>query len=327
MANMKVDIKEDYIKGGTQKEFYKEPEKEKCTCLLCGANNYEHIANERGLSVVRCKECELLYTNPRAVDTEKNYFGDINVFFDEARMVFKGQRPHHRDRNYIFELKAIKKLKPEGSRLLDIGSNMGFYLRIAKQMGFNAEGVEPSPSLATLAEKQWNIKIHNGFLEDVNLPEKHYDVISLIDVFEHVTNPSELLISAGKILKDDGIIVIKVPNGDYNLSKQKLAKLMGKSGMDIWDCREHVAHYTYATFRKMAEKSGFKIKKFIIPIPIHTPVWQNLVGHYYLHTSPTILDLKRIIPRNMFYYAGCIENIFSKKNHFAPDLMFMIEKK
>jgi len=122
-------------------------------------------------------------------------------------------------------------------------------------------------------------------------------------------------------------MVIKVPNGDYNISKQKLAKLAGKSGMDIWDCREHVAHYTYKTFEKTAEKSGFKIKKYIMPIPIHTPVWQNLVGHYYLHTSPSILDWKRIILRNMFYYAGCIENLFSKKNHFVPDIMFILEKK
>jgi 2-polyprenyl-3-methyl-5-hydroxy-6-metoxy-1,4-benzoquinol methylase len=322
-----IDVKEDYIKGGTQKEFYGDNEKENCTCLLCGADNYTHIADERGLKVVKCKECGLFYTNPRAVDTEKNYFGDIDIFRSEARMIFKGQRPHHRDRNYIFELKAIKKIKGEGSKLLDVGSNMGFYLRIAKQMGFNAEGVEPSPSLANLCEKEWGIKVHNGFLEEVNLPEKHYDVISLIDVFEHVTNPSELLISAGKILKDDGIIAIKVPNGDYNISKQKLANLAGKSGMDIWDCREHVAHYTYATFKKMAEKSGFKIKQYIMPIPIHTPVWQDQVGHYYLHPSPVILDWKRITIRNMFYYAGCVQNLFRKKNNFVPDVMFIIEKK
>jgi len=321
---MNVDIKGDYIKGGTQKEFYGESEKENSNCLLCGAVNYTHIADERGLSVVKCRECGLLYTNPRAVDTEKNY---IDIFSSEARMIFKGQRPHHRDRNYIFELKAIKKFKKEGSKLLDVGSNMGFYLRIAKQMGFDAEGVEPSPALASLSEKQWGIKIHNGFLEEVNLPEKHYDVVSLIDVFEHVTNPSELLISAGKILKDDGIVAIKVPNGDYNLSKQKLAKLTGRAGMDIWDCREHVAHYTYETFKKMADKGGFKIKKYIIPIPIHTPIWETLVGHYYLHPSPFILDWKRIVLRNMFYYAGCFQNIFRKKNNFAPDIMFIIEKK
>jgi hypothetical protein len=133
--------------------------------------------------------------------------------------------------------------------------------------------------------------------------------------------------AGGKILKDDGIAVIKVPNGDYNMTKQKLAKLTGKTGMPIWDTCEHVAHYTPATFEKVADKAGFKIKKFIIPIPIHTPLWEKHVGHYYLHPNPFILDWKRITLRNMFYYAGCIENLFSKKNHFAPDLMFILEKK
>ncbi len=321
------DVKDDYIRGGTQKIFYREGEKEACKCLLCGADNYIHIADERGLSVVKCRECNLLYTNPRAVDSEKNYFGDIDIFRDEARMIFKGQRPHHRDRNYIFELKHIKKIKGEGKKLVDVGSNMGFYLRIAKKMGFDAEGVEPSPSLAKLSSEQWGLKIHNGFLENVSLPDKYCDVLSLIDVFEHVTNPSELLGTAHRIIKDDGIVVIKVPNGDYNLSKQRLAKMTGKSGMDIWDCCEHVAHYTYATFKKMAEKSGFKIKKFIVPIPIHTPIWAQLVGHYYLHPTPVILDWKRIAIRNTFYQAGRFENLFGRKNHFAPDLMFIIEKK
>jgi SAM-dependent methyltransferase len=217
---MEFDVKDDYVRGGTQKIFYAEGEKETCNCLLCGANNFTHIADERGLSVVRCKECDLLYTNPRAVDSEMNYFGDLSIFKEEARMIFKGQRPHHRDRNYIFELKHIKKIKGAGSKLVDVGSNMGFYLRIAKEMGFDAEGVEPSPSLAKLSEEQWKLKIHNGFLEDVNLPDKYCDVVSLIDVFEHVTNPIELLQTSHRILKDDGIVAIKVPNGDYNISKQ-----------------------------------------------------------------------------------------------------------
>lgn len=108
---MNIAVKEDYIKGGTQKEFYSEADKEKCNCLLCGSDNAVHIADERGLTVVQCRGCGLLYTNPRAVDTEKKYFGDINIFREEARLIFKGQRPHHRDRNYIFELNAIKKLK------------------------------------------------------------------------------------------------------------------------------------------------------------------------------------------------------------------------
>jgi SAM-dependent methyltransferase len=185
MAELNSDL---YIKGGTQKDFYNENEKETCTCALCGSSNFKTIATESGLGVVACSNCSFIYTNPRAKSTEENYFGNAAIFFNEARLVFSGHKPHHRDKNYEYELKKIKKNKNSGN-LLDIGCNMGFFARKAKQMGFNVEAVEPSPALAKIAAEQFGLKVHNSFLEKANLPEKHYDVITLIDVFEHVTNP------------------------------------------------------------------------------------------------------------------------------------------
>jgi SAM-dependent methyltransferase len=205
---------------------------------------------------------------------------------------------------------------------------MGFFLSKAAGMGFEAEGVEPSPSLAKIAAEQFNLKIHNSFLENSNLVDKNYDVITLIDVFEHVTNPQELLNNCRRILKDDGIIAIKVPNGNYNHFKLKLSKLLNKTAsMNIWDCCEHVVHYTPKTFKSMINKCGFKTKSFFIPIPIHSPIWAEHVGYYYQYKSPFILDWKRIILRNIFFRFGQIEKFVGGKIRFGPDLMFIIQKK
>ncbi|MDD2345525.1 MAG: class I SAM-dependent methyltransferase [Bacteroidales bacterium] len=327
MNENKVSVKQDYIKGGTQKDFYNESERESWDCPYCKSDSSIILDTDRGLSVVRCNKCELIYTNPRAKDSEHNYFGDVDVFENEARLIFKNQKPHHRDRNYIYELKKIKKIKPSG-KMLDVGSNMGFFMRKAREFGYDVEGVEPSPSLAKLSREKWGLIIHNAFLESANLEEKSFDIITLIDVFEHVTNPKEMLDACNKLLKDDGIIVIKVPNGDYNHFKMKLGKITGMGySMDIWDCYEHVVHYTPKTFNNMISSCNYKIQKFIIPLPIHTPIWADLVGHYYLHTSPFILDWKRITLRNIFYYIGKMERVFCKKIRFGPDLMFVIKKK
>lgn len=148
-----------------------------------------------------------------------------------------------------------------------------------------------------------------------------------MDVLEHVINPKELLDTAYGLLKTDGILVIKVPNGDYNHFKMKLAKMLRKNkGMDIWDCCEHVIHYTPQTFRKMATSSGFKLKQSFIPLPINPPVWHNYVGHYFQYPSPFILDWKRITLRNIFFYLGKIEFAIRGKTNFGPDLMFILEK-
>ena len=319
--------KGDYIHGGIQKDFYGKEEKTSWPCPLCGSFTHQTIDSDRGLSIVICKGCGLNYTNPRTIDAEENYFGDATIFFNEAQLIFKGKKPHHRDRNYVYELKKIKKHKPKG-KLLDVGTNMGFFLRKAKELGFETEGVEPSPALSAIAREQFGLKIHTAFLEQVELPEKSYDVITLIDVFEHVTDPKGMLAACKKLLKDDGIIAIKVPNGDYNLFKMKLAQLTGrKANMDVWDLCEHVVHYTPKTFKRMVEESGFRIKSFFIPLPIHSPIWANLVGHYYQYPSPFILDWKRILLRNAFYKIGKLEKLLGGKVRFGPDLMFIIEKK
>ncbi|NMC98424.1 MAG: class I SAM-dependent methyltransferase, partial [Bacteroidales bacterium] len=309
--------KNDYIHGGTQKDFYNENEREFCSCPLCGNDKYFQLYTERGLSVVKCKNCDLIYTNPRAKNAEENYFGDASVFYNEAMLIFKGKKAHHRDKNYEYELKKIKKIKKCG-KLLDVGTNMGFFLRKARDVGFEVEGVEPSPSLSKIARENWGLKIHTSFLEKADLPNNNYDIITLIDVFEHVTNPKELLKVSYILLKPDGIIAIKVPNGDYNYFKMKFAKAFRKAkNMDIWDCYEHVVHYTPKTFAKMVESCGFKVKTSFIPLPIHTPIWANLVGHYYQYPSPFILDWKRIILRNLFYRIGKIEYWLTGKSNFG----------
>ncbi len=327
MLIMEKLLKDDYIHGGTQKDFYEENEREFCNCPLCDTSDCQTIDSDKGLSIVKCKSCDLIYTNPRAKNAQENYFGDADTFYNEARLIFKGKKPHHRDKNYEYELKKIKKLKSNGN-LLDVGTNMGFFLRKAKEFGYETEGVEPSPALSKIARDNWGLKIHTCFLEHANLQKNNYDVITLIDVFEHVTNPKDLLATSYNFLKKDGIIAIKVPNGDYNHFKMSLGKLTGKGkSMDIWDCCEHVVHYTPKTFAKMVDSCGYKVKKAFIPLPIHSPIWANLVGHYYQYPSPAILDWKRIILRNLFYYIGRLEFTSFKRTRFGPDLMFIIEKK
>lgn len=325
--NYKNDT-DTYIKGGRQKNSYEADEVENCSCPLCGESRTEFIYAERkSLKVVKCVSCELIYVNPRVKQAETNYWGDAEIYFNEAKLIFSGKKSHHRDPNYLYELKHLKKIKPSG-KLLDIGCSMGFFLNKARSVGYEVCGVEPSPSLSAIAKEQFKLEVINSYFEGSVVPEKSTDIITMIDVFEHVTNPAELLQTAHRVLKDDGIMCIKVPNGNYNLLKLRLARLTGKEKEhDLFDSYEHVVHYTKKTMKKMLEKQGFVIKKVIIPLPIHPPVWASLVGHYYQYPSPFSLDRKRIVLRNIFYSLGKTGHAIGTKASFAPDLMFITEKK
>lgn len=318
---------DDYIHGGTQLDYYSEKDVETTACLNCGSEKRIHIYTERGhLGIVRCQDCDLIYTSPCAKDTEKNYFGDAQLFYNEAHLIFKGKQIHHRDKNYEYELREIQRIKPKGT-LLDIGSNMGFFLRKAREFGFQAEGVEPSESLAGIARQEFKLTINNNFFKKEDYAGRHFDVMTLIDVFEHVSKPKDLLKEIHAVLDQDGILCIKVPNGNYNVLKLKIARLMNREAQhELFNAYEHVGHYTIASMKKMAESCGFKVQKAIVPLPVDPPLWANLVGHYFQYPSPFWWDWKRIVLRKLFYWVGKLENAFSGSVHFGPDLLFVLRK-
>ena len=148
-----------YIRGGTQKDFYKIEDTETTFCPYCNSSNFLKIHSEMGnLGIVDCLDCGLTYANPRVKNSHENYWGDPDIYFEEGKDIFNGTKSHHRDKNYLEELFHIKKFKDSG-KLLDVGANMGFFLRKAKEKGFNAIGLDPSESLSELGKKHFGLNI------------------------------------------------------------------------------------------------------------------------------------------------------------------------
>lgn len=320
---------DDYIRGGTQKSFYTESEVSSVSCPSCNSVNSKLIYKERGaLGVVRCLSCSLIYVNPRLKEPEKIYWGDTQKYLEEARLIFEGKLGHHRDPNYFADLKLIKKYKPAGN-LLDIGTNMGFFLRKAKGWSWNLYGVEPSPSLSDMARKYFGLNVKTAFLEDAGFEPGFFDVVTLTDVFEHLTNPKGMLKEAYRILKPQGIIFIKVPNGLFNIFKLTGARLTGSlKNYDIFDSYEHVVHYTQKTIGTMLRECGFKVVNFSIGKPIQLPVWHKYVGQFYLYPSPWVLDFKRHSARILLYILSLIERKLrlNRIGYLAPNIIVIARK-
>jgi len=319
----------DYEKGGRQKEYYSESEVITRVCPLCGGRDHIRICQERGnVGVVKCKKCSLIYVNPMVRDPEKNYWGDEKKYFEEARLIFEGKAKSHRDTNYLEDLKVIEKIKPEGN-FLDIGTNAGFFLRHTRGKKWNVAGVDPSPVLSDMARKYFGLNVKTCYLNEAGFENEYFDVVTMTDVFEHVPEPKRLLADIKKVIKKDGILFIKVPNGSYNLLKLNLARLTGRLGKhDIFDSYEHVTHYSHNTLKRMLEESGFKIRKVVIGRPIQIPVWHKYTGHYYQYPSPWFMDWKSYIIRSLFYWTSRFERIlrFGNIGYFAPNIIVVAKK-
>ncbi len=320
----------NYEKGGTQKQFYDQSEVMIAACPFCEEKKHREIHKERGaLGVVHCVNCGLIYVNPRLKEPEKVYWGDADKYFKEAKLIFEGKLKHHRDLNYLQDLKLIYRHKPSGN-FLDVGTNMGFFLRNARGQNWNLYGVEPSPSLSSLAREHFGLNVKTAFLEEAGFENNFFDIVSMTDVFEHISQPKKMLGEVKRILKPDGIIFIKVPNGNFNLFKLRLAKLTGKlKNYDLFDSYEHLVHYSHATLKKMLDLCGFKIIKACIGRPIQLPVWHNYVGAYYQYPSPWSMDFKRQSGRTLLYYLSLIEFRFrlNQIGYLAPNIITIAKKR
>lgn len=156
--------------------------------------------------------------------------------------------------------KIIEAVLPykKGGRLLDVGAASGILLEQAGRLGFDGEGVEPSRSLAKSAQSS-GLKVHLGTFPH---PAVHgeYDVISLVDVIEHVPIPVPLLRSIAAQLKPDGVGVLTTPDVESFVAK--------RLGPRWWHFRvAHIGYFSRKTMLKALDAAGLEA------VAITSPAW------------------------------------------------------
>ncbi len=237
-------------------------------CPTCHADEPTRVAHEGPLGIVRCRRCDLLYVSPRLAEPQAHYHGDREAVLRKYGAILRGERRHNRDPNYEQELGLLRRLKPTG-RLLDVGTHCGFFLRKARGMGWELRGVEPSPIGAQFAREFYGLDVVNATLQEAGFPNGSVDLVTMVDVFEHLSDPLEVLGEVRRVLRDDGLLFVKVPNGRYNLFKHRLInRLLGLREVEIFDAKEHVAHYTVDTLAATLAAAGFRVKLAFVPLPI-----------------------------------------------------------
>jgi SAM-dependent methyltransferase len=141
--------------------------------------------------------------------------------------------------------------KPNG-KLLDFGCGWGFFLGCAKERGWDIFGLEPLPAHAVYTRAKFGATVVTDTLRDETFEDDFFDVITSIQVFEHLLYPSEDLSKLYRTLKPGGIIVIEVPNID-----NFLVRLL-KSGHRHF-VADHLNFFSPHTLQLLLEKYNFKV--------------------------------------------------------------------
>lgn len=160
----------------------------------------------------RCQACGQLVSQISAAA-----FSNSMKEFDTPRGTLptpRTQRRHDARAAKLFGAVSALVHAEEGraARLLDIGCSSGALLRSAVTHGFDGEGVEPAAQAAEYA-RSTGLTVFQGYLQEAGYPAASFDVVTLMEVIEHLPDPGALLREIWRVLKPNGILVVGTGNG------------------------------------------------------------------------------------------------------------------
>lgn len=219
--------------------------------------------------IQRCQKCGFLQCSD--LQNVLNFYEELEDFAYEdsrAERVLQANRL----------LKQVQKYRANG-RLLDIGAGSGILVEQAIKMGYSAEGIEPSKWLQEQAKK-YGLPVYLGTFPHPELTGQ-YDVVTLIDVIEHVSNPVNLLSDICNAISDNGIVVVVTPD---------VGSLMARIlGWKWWHFRiAHIGYFNKKTLGMALDKAGFQL------IRMARPTWYFTANYLFERASKYLPSFLRI---------------------------------
>lgn len=114
-------------------------------------------------------------------------------------------------KSYGRALDRFEALQGKPGSLLDVGCGSGHFLGLAKEKGWQVDGLDFDEASLRRAQEYFGVPTYQGTLETIEL-DREYDVITMWDYLEHVEKPYEIVQRAHSILKPKGLLMIACPN-------------------------------------------------------------------------------------------------------------------
>jgi 2-polyprenyl-3-methyl-5-hydroxy-6-metoxy-1,4-benzoquinol methylase len=233
-------------------------------CPLCGASRPARVIRTRfgvNTSVAECPPCRLAYQTPRPTeDASKAYMdrrwsaGGAYVSNSPAKL-----------RSARRKLATLSSLLTGRARLLDFGAGSGAFVRVCRDAGMEALGVERSEVAIARAREELDIDLQAA------LPEGPFDIITLWDVVEHLREPVETLQALRQRLAANGVLVMET--GNYENWQRMVDG--DRWGMYLFDHHFYFSPHSLAEFARQASFSGLRVMN----VNHRAPSWGRTTRH------------------------------------------------
>lgn len=203
-----------------------------------------------------CEACG--FTQPERLPSLPDFFDCLYDQLWSPDWVQQEFESTYKDLIFTSVLAELDARQVNDRRLLDIGAHAGRFLHLARQAGWQPEGIELNPRTAAFAALRTGLPVHSENVERLVLAGHTYGAVTLTDVLEHIPDPMRLLTRVRDGLAPGGWIAVKVPSGPAQRFKERVrARLCRGYRPRLADNLVHVNHFTPRSLRLALERAGF----------------------------------------------------------------------
>ncbi len=246
------------------------------------------------LDIYRCKACGLQMQNiDKKINLVKLYEKDY--YTGNSNYTYYDERKFLKFNEYVWQarLKRISKFVPAPADFLDVGCAFGGFALAAKRFGYRSQGIDVS-SYAIKHAKTEGLSVQQGSIDEPLkqiYSKNSFDVVTLIEVFEHLSHPLQALKNLKEIVRPGGLVLIQTANF---LGWQ--ARLYGSSYH--YYLPGHLYYYNTKNLRSLFQKYGFSKVYFFRGVDFGLwPKIKKMKG--YLGSSTPLLRLMKMCSYHM----------------------------
>ncbi len=275
-------------------------------CVICGSKQlFQFKANafdaQTHVNIIECTSCNFAWQFPlgRTPQESVQFFED--AYKDKGKSQSEYFNPQKKYEIAKSEFEFLNELTTEGKNLLDIGAGAGIFAEVAADNGWNVVAIDPAIDIERLKNKSM-IQAIKGSIDQI--PENElFDVITLWDVIEHVSNPTEIILTASRYLKEGGWLVIET--GNYKSADRV------ECGKNHWMYQlDHRWYFSPDSMKTILSSVGFS--EFICSNKVHRPNWKDS-AHYAGPSRGKLLKKFLLDPLHIFIHIKIYFNLLKAK--------------
>jgi SAM-dependent methyltransferase len=147
--------------------------------------------------------------------------------------------------------------------MLDVGCGIGDMLDFYDQ----SIGIDVNSHNIDCCESR-GLKASLMPFDEIPFEDESFDSVLLDNVLEHIAEPSKLMTEIKRVLRRNGVLVIGVPG------------LKGQAA-DL----DHKIYYNEATLEALADKSGFKVNRYIYAPLFRSKLLSRMLTQYCIYSQ------------------------------------------